>query len=253
MNRFFLLVFLVSTMGARADPLINLGFPEVNTNTSQLRYSDNFGDLYGSGPATDLMPGWQIVQDGVQLTNIFLNGGGTGIYYQAGLGAWWGGGIPPSAQIDKAIFVFAFLNLSGTIKLTQRGEIPLGTVRLRLDIFPVNSAVSLSIDGSPVSLDFVSVPYAGISGDISSFAGKNVNFELTVSSDEPPFIGGGSSYAVLDGVQFIVPEVVFEHQDGSIGVWFMNKGPDLISASFFNPPAVADPRWHIVGTGDFNC
>ena len=32
----------------------------------------------------------------------------------------------------------------------------------------------------------------------------------------------------------------------------MNKGPDLISASFFNPQAVADPRWHIVGTGNFS-
>jgi len=94
--------------------------------------------------------------------------------------------------------------------------------------------------------------FAALSGDISAFAGKNVELELTVSRGEPPFADAGSSYAVLDGVQFIVPEVVFEHQDGSIGVWFMNKGPDLISASFFNPQAVADPRWHIVGTGDFN-
>ena len=47
-------------------------------------------------------------------------------------------------------------------------------------------------------------------------------------------------------------DVVFQHQDGSLGVWFMNKGPDLISASFFNPSQVNDARWRIVGTGDFN-
>jgi WD40 repeat protein len=67
---------------------------------------------------------------------------------------------------------------------------------------------------------------------------------ITFVVAEPPFIESDFNG---DGA----PDLVFEHQDGSLGVWFMNKGPDLISASYLDPSAVADPRWHIVGTGNF--
>jgi hypothetical protein len=48
------------------------------------------------------------------------------------------------------------------------------------------------------------------------------------------------------------PDIVFQADDGSVGVWYMNSGPDLISATLFNPGNVGDLGWRIVGTGDFN-
>jgi hypothetical protein len=47
-------------------------------------------------------------------------------------------------------------------------------------------------------------------------------------------------------------DIVFQADDGSVGVWFMNNGPDLASATLFNPGNVGDLGWRIVGTGDFN-
>ena len=47
------------------------------------------------------------------------------------------------------------------------------------------------------------------------------------------------------------PDVVLQHQDGSVGVWTMN-GLDLFSASFFNPSQLNDARWRIVAIQDFN-
>jgi hypothetical protein len=46
-------------------------------------------------------------------------------------------------------------------------------------------------------------------------------------------------------------DIVFQADDGSVGVWYMN-GSDLISATLFNPGNVGDIGWRIVGTGDFN-
>jgi hypothetical protein len=48
------------------------------------------------------------------------------------------------------------------------------------------------------------------------------------------------------------PDIVFQADDGSVGVWYMNSGPDLISATLFNPGNVGDLGWRVVGTSDFN-
>jgi hypothetical protein len=44
-------------------------------------------------------------------------------------------------------------------------------------------------------------------------------------------------------------DILFQNSDGSVGVWFMNGGPELLSASFFNPNNVGDTGWQIVGSG----
>ena len=120
--------------------------------------------------------------------------------------------------------------------------------------------LDVSINGIPLQYSLTARYY-----DVSAFAGQqNVELKIATTSDA----WADSLLSICDlGRHFIChrralfvesdfngdgfPDVVFEHQDGFVGVWFMNKGPDLISASFFNPEAVADPRWHIVGTGNF--
>jgi hypothetical protein len=46
-------------------------------------------------------------------------------------------------------------------------------------------------------------------------------------------------------------DILFQHTDGTLGVWYLN-GVNLISAAFLNPDRPSDPRWRVVGTGDVN-
>ncbi|HVY71721.1 MAG TPA: Ig-like domain-containing protein, partial [Verrucomicrobiae bacterium] len=45
-------------------------------------------------------------------------------------------------------------------------------------------------------------------------------------------------------------DILFQHQDGSLAVWYMN-GTTLISGSLLTPAKV-DPVWQLVAAGDFN-
>lgn len=46
-------------------------------------------------------------------------------------------------------------------------------------------------------------------------------------------------------------DLVFQHADGTIAVWYMN-GINLSSASLFDPANPGDKNWKVVGTGDVN-
>jgi hypothetical protein len=46
-------------------------------------------------------------------------------------------------------------------------------------------------------------------------------------------------------------DILFQHTDGTLGVWYLN-GVNLVSAAFLNPDRPSDPRWRVVGTGDVN-
>jgi hypothetical protein len=46
-------------------------------------------------------------------------------------------------------------------------------------------------------------------------------------------------------------DVLFQHTDGSLVVWYLNN-VNLISAAYLNPAMPSDPRWRVVGTGDVN-
>ncbi|MEO8428390.1 MAG: VCBS repeat-containing protein [Verrucomicrobiota bacterium] len=160
-----------------------------------------------------------------------------------------------SSLPGKHVLYLNFFDVfDATYTLSQRGDIPAGAGRYQfeeIDLSP-SPAARLSLNGVPID---------PVTRDLSAFAGKtDVEMDITVSyplghnwfidsiqfiGPEPPFIENDFNG---DGAQ----DVVFEHPGGFMGVWFMNNGPDLISASFFNPAAVADPRYHIVGTGDFN-
>ena len=46
-------------------------------------------------------------------------------------------------------------------------------------------------------------------------------------------------------------DLLFQHDDGTLAVWYMN-GTKLDSAAFVQPQSPGDPNWRVVGVGDFN-
>jgi hypothetical protein len=92
-------------------------------------------------------------------------------------------------------------------------------------------------------------------------AGGYPGVTFTVSDDQP---GGSDSEAITITVSEVLvsprgdfngdarPDLVWRHgvSDQNV-VWYMN-GVDLVSGTFTNPPVLADNRWRIVGTNDFN-
>ncbi|MBI3414947.1 MAG: hypothetical protein HY043_06430 [Verrucomicrobia bacterium] len=49
-----------------------------------------------------------------------------------------------------------------------------------------------------------------------------------------------------------LPDILFQHTDDSLGIWFMNKDQDSFAASYLNPSNVGDPGWKLVATADMN-
>jgi len=115
-----------------------------------------------------------------------------------------------------------------------------------------NDSNHLLIGRNGTNITLAIFPVAGQSG--------SAQITITVTDDQGAsaksqflLVVGGAATAVpndfnADGS----PDIVFQADDGSVGVWYMNSGPDLISATLFNPGNVGDLGWRIVGTGDFN-
>ncbi|MBI3414948.1 MAG: hypothetical protein HY043_06435 [Verrucomicrobia bacterium] len=81
----------------------------------------------------------------------------------------------------------------------------------------------------------------------SEGAAASTSFNLTVGECFDPIVDNVGDF---NGDR--LPDILFQHSDGSLGVWFMNKSEELVSASFFNPTGLADPRWKIAATADLN-
>jgi hypothetical protein len=251
MKIFILCFFLNFVFRSESAPFQNLDFEQANTNTTSFP-GNSPPFVKGSGPVADLLPGWQIYHGTNQSTVIgyvyiqLAPGYGTLItrdtaqFYLSSTGGAIDGDFAPLFIPDDQPFY-----------LLQRGDIPVDAQFLTFN--DLGTRFSLGING-------ILFPNAQSGLDISSFAGQTVDLLFIFPQN------GFFPYYGVDSIAFVVPEplfvesdfngdglpdVVFEHQDGFIGVWFMNKGPDLISGSFFNPEAVADPLWHIVGTGNF--
>jgi hypothetical protein len=217
----------------------------------------------GTGPVSDLLPGWQISYFDWPTAAIGYNApapdllgadGTAAILSREAFSLFVDPGWLPLIREDHILFLYFFDVADATYTLTQRGDIPAGAGRYELKEFSFGLTTPTQVRLNGVLID----PQTR---DISAFAGQSdVELRITVFY---PIIGR----YFLDSIQFLAseppfqdgdfngddaPDVVFEHEEGFIGVWFMNKGPELISASYFNPTGVADPRWRIVGTGDFN-
>jgi hypothetical protein len=79
---------------------------------------------------------------------------------------------------------------------------------------------------------------------------------------DPPSPGGDPGWKVVGAGQFnddTVADLVWEHDNGMLAVWYMGgldaqgnvNESKLLAGSLLNPSAT-DPKWRIVGTGDFN-
>jgi hypothetical protein len=115
-----------------------------------------------------------------------------------------------------------------------------------------NDSTHLLVGGSGTNRTLAIFPVAGQQG--------TAQITLTITDDQGAsaksqfllVVGGVSTAAPNDFNADGSPDIVFQADDGSVGVWYMNSGPDLISATLFNPGNVGDLGWRIVGTGDFN-
>jgi hypothetical protein len=89
-------------------------------------------------------------------------------------------------------------------------------------------------------------PYFGVTFLVSDGSGGSDSEAITIIVNEVLVTPRGDFNGDLK------PDLVWR-QDvaGQNVVWFMN-GVDLVSGTFTNPPVLADPRWKIVGTNDFN-
>lgn len=69
---------------------------------------------------------------------------------------------------------------------------------------------------------------------------KAIPFTVDVVARNPNDLNGDS-----------LSDLVLQHSDGSLAVWFMN-GRAQIGGAFLNPVNPGDPRWRVAGNGDFN-
>jgi hypothetical protein len=230
-----------------AGQFINLGFEDAN-------YSGDPKDIYSGGLVSDLLAGWRLFYGTNEQFVVGFNspgplegGGRVATVYNWSL-------FPPLA----GQYSFLVGNSLGGPRwvLEQRGEVPANAQLLSYRGSVWYAPWTVEVNGTEIPR--IPPPLSAFTTNvffynIADFAGKSVTLDflsnggaidsITFSAPETVF---GENDFNSDGVR----DVVFEHKDGFIGVWFMNKGPDLASASFFNPKAV-DPRWHIVGTGNF--
>ena len=89
-------------------------------------------------------------------------------------------------------------------------------------------------------------PYFGITFMVSDGLGGTDFEAITIIVNEVLVTPRGDFNGDLK------PDLVWRHDvQGQNVVWFMN-GVDLVSGTFTNPAVLADPRWKIVGTNDFN-
>jgi hypothetical protein len=179
-----------------AAPFENLGFDGANLRNLSVEPGPV---LRGTGPAQELLPGWQLSLGGKPQTTLGLN-----LDLLAG-------GYATLISADQSDF-FHFhvtggfaLRLVGnsasdsTFSLTQRGDIPEGT-RLLSYTFG-DSPFRVSINGTdltPVSQSSNSQQF-----DIAPFAGQTVNLAF---STLPPAMPNEPAVSYIDSITLTVPE-----------------------------------------------
>lgn len=47
-------------------------------------------------------------------------------------------------------------------------------------------------------------------------------------------------------------DVIFQHTDGTLGVWYLIGGNNVLLTAFLNPAGTGDAKWRVVGTTDLN-
>jgi hypothetical protein len=151
---------------------------------------------YGSGPARDLCPGWSFSEGGFPLDSIFYNTGKTAIFERAVLEAWfpWIADLPPP---DNGKYGLFFNHMGGhpSYEIVQRGDVPSDARLLQINgyHFGTSGYFTATMDGVPA-----------FPGDISAFAGKNVELKITSQSPIPtgPPYPAGTPVSFIDSISF---------------------------------------------------
>jgi hypothetical protein len=115
-----------------------------------------------------------------------------------------------------------------------------------------NDGTHILVGGTGTNRTLSIFPLAGQSGQTLITVTVTDDQGASAKSQFLVIVGGIVAPSANDFNSDGSPDIVFQADDGSVGVWFMNSGPDLVSATLFNPGNVGDLGWRIVGTGDFN-
>lgn len=82
---------------------------------------------------------------------------------------------------------------------------------------------------------------------------------VTGGSGLPPVLPtplvGLKSFAVQAGApgkNLGQARLVWQHEDGTLGQWFLKSDGDALSYGYYDPARVSDPNWRLVGSGDFD-
>ena len=166
-------VFLCWLSGVAA-PFQNLGFDEAVTNITELLPPDSFRMGVGYGPASDLLPGWQVFRGGTATPvekvglNIALGLDIVSIY-----------DVPENSFFDGpycfgTVAPFTIFPERSQYSLVQRGDIPADAnwISFKRDGDPVE----VSINGTPLPLlEFSAIPGQPFAGTIG--VGDVINFD----------------------------------------------------------------------------
>jgi hypothetical protein len=187
-------VILALSVNLGAAEFRNLGFDEANTN-NLVNVTGNPSDRILFGPATEMLPGWTIysgTNTDIRVApvgfNAVLGGPGyvtlltpsfTGLAVTNGYSLFLQPATPNPPQ-------------ERPYNLVQSGDIPLGarSVRFinygdRIDLSINNTPVGLSYDARGSLPNFSDVPLAFAMGDVTQFAGQNVDLRFTTSGSGP--------------------------------------------------------------------
>jgi len=203
LQRLILLGATLTMFHARADLFQNLNFEEARTDRVVV---DEFGFFKeqgeGTGPVSDLLPGWQLLRNGESLDTMHYNDPGEDFFsldrpslirpdpdYP----------IPPRlpTPLEGEYFFRLAVSSSDDYVLRQQADIPVDALSLSYEYR--GGPWIVTINDEEVSPHIPPLTYGTPQFDISRFAGQNVELAFR------PMPLGRGAYD-LDTIRFIVPE-----------------------------------------------
>ncbi len=200
MKAAYFLIGCALTSRLLAGPFVNLDFESVNESAVAGQIGPR-GYLQGSGPVKDLLPGWAADPNGrVPFNNLTDFCFGPTCWSIDSRDAF-----PAAAAYVLGLmtgnyaFVFDVGGGGGySLKLSQRGDVPVGATALDLDISLPGARAEVRLDGTLV---YENQPFGPLRiHDMSAFAGKTVDLEIRFLQSVTPGASGGA----LDRVRFVM-------------------------------------------------
>ncbi len=190
------LILVLSAVWASAASFQNLGFDLANTNTLTAQPGT---PLRGTGPTTDLLPGWELFKGSTPQATLGLNLNPLTLGYATLISADQSQYFGFPVEEAYALHLVGSAGNQDPWTLSQRGDIPNDAQLLsyRYSGYPF----LLSLNGTP--LQPVTQTANSQAFDISRFAGQTVDLTFTALGPAMP-TQAGASY--IDSITFAVPE-----------------------------------------------